>query len=86
MEVRPLAERADARKLDVERLAAQGRQLGVQVAGDVFADVAEEAQGDVQRLQRPPTCALDAGLAAGKRVADLVGDRYSGEEPDHGFT
>ena len=48
--------------------AADRHQLGVQVAGHVLADLAEEPQGDVQRLQRPPARALDArsGGAAGR--------------------
>ncbi len=83
MDVRPLAERADARELDLEGPAAHGRKLGVEVAGDVLADLAEEPQRHMQGVQRTPAGALHPRLAAGERQADVARDRQGGEEPDH---
>ena len=63
VDVGALAERADALQLELEGRGRGRRQLGVEVAGDVLADLAEEAQRDVQGLQRAPARALHARLA-----------------------
>ncbi len=83
MHIGAVAEAPDALEGQLERPARDRGQLGVQVGGDHLGDLAEEAQGHVQRLERPPPGPRDALLPPLQALADLGRDGDGGEQADH---
>ena len=83
MLVRAFAEGAHARQFQGHGPGRDVFQLQVQVVGHVLADLAEEPQGDVEGLQRPPVGAGQAGLAGLQAFSQLRRDGDGGEQADH---
>ena len=78
-----LAELAHALENHVEGRAGDARQFGVQVVGAPLVDLPEEAQGDVQRLKRPPFRTRQAALEPSQVAADGLRHLDGGEQADH---
>ena len=68
---------------DIKAWAGDAGQLGVQIVGASLVDLAEEPQGDVQGLLRPPARARQAGLEPGQVGADQLGHLDGSEQADH---
>src|SRR5690606_27281447 len=79
----PLAEGPGPRKDQLERRPAHLGQLAVEVVRGGLRHLAEEAQGHVQALARPPAGARQALLAARQDLGDVVGHGDGGEQADH---
>jgi hypothetical protein len=78
------AEGADAGERQVERLAADGGQLRIEVVGGGLRDLAEEAQGDVEGLGVAPARVVEAVLVRLELLGDLGRDLDGGEQAQHG--
>jgi intracellular sulfur oxidation DsrE/DsrF family protein len=66
-----------------ERLPVALLLDGVEVVGLTLPNLSKESQGDVQRLQRPPARARQAGLEPRQVAGDGLGRLDGGEQADH---
>ena len=78
------AERAEPGQRHFERALAHRIEHVGNVVGGSFADIADEAQGDVEVFRLDPAGGAEPALQAGEVVCHAFRDFEAGEEAGHG--